>query len=74
MAELYLAHRALQELRLRTKNHRQYRIRYLPMLAMVKAIGRELFRAGLGHQYIKAARSTAKSLREGTVCLPFLGA
>jgi hypothetical protein len=73
LSDLYLAHRALQELRLRTTNHARYRIRYLPMLAMAKAIGRELFRNGYGPRYVQAARSTAADLRQGRLSLPFFG-
>lgn len=73
LSDLYLAHRALQELRLRTRNHARYRIHYLPMLAMAKAIGRELFRSGYGPRYVKAARSTVVALRAGSISLPFLG-
>jgi hypothetical protein len=71
--ELYLAHRSLQQLRMRTRNHARYRLRYLPMLALAKAIGREVFRKGHGPRYVKAARSAASALRDGSVSLPFLG-
>jgi len=73
LTELYLVHRALQELRGRTRNHARYRLRYLPMLAMVKAIGRELFQSGQGPRYVKLARVAHANLRRGEIALPFLG-
>ena len=73
LAELYLAHRALQNLRHRTKNYGKFRVKYLPMLAMVKAIGRELFKSGLGPKYKMAARMTCTDIKRGRVALPFLG-
>ncbi|MBK3732769.1 hypothetical protein GAY29_06525 [Azospirillum brasilense] len=73
LAELYLAHRALQELRRRTRNHARYNLRFLPMLAMVKAIGRQLLRSGYAPRYRAVARAAARELRENRRHLPFFG-
>jgi hypothetical protein len=73
LANLFLVHRALRDLGRRTANYARFRLRFLPMLAIVKAIGRDVFRSGQGRSYRAAARNVVGRLKAGTASLPFLG-
>ncbi len=73
LSELYLTHKALRQLGHRMASQKRWRIRYLPMLAMAKAIGREVFRSGHGAAYRKCARAANAALTAGIASLPFFG-
>jgi hypothetical protein len=70
--ELYMIHRKLRRLLAEHPNRGRARMDFVPMLAYVKALGRECFRKGLGPQYKAAARLAAQQLRDGTMVLPVL--
>lgn len=73
LERLYLVHRSLRELQRYARNHARFHLRFMPMLAIAKAIGREVSRTGFGRAYLYAARSANKKLRAGEIELPFLG-
>jgi hypothetical protein len=71
--ELFLIHHALIGLRANCRNMARFRLVYLPLLALVKAIGRELFaRTGLGPRYRSIARATYQELKQNRIILPYL--
>ena len=72
LAELYVIHRKLREMQTHYPNRARFRKDYLPLLALTKAIGREVFRKSLGLQYWRAARQASASLRAGQIVLPLL--
>lgn len=73
LRELFSIHRQLRRMYKEAPNRARFRIRYLPVLAVVKALGSEVFRTGLGPSYWRAARSMAADLRSGAAVLPVLG-
>jgi len=72
LGELYLIHRKLREMQAHYPNRARFRLEFLPLLALVKAIGRELFRKHLGPGYWRAARRASWALRAQQIALPSL--
>jgi hypothetical protein len=72
LRELYLVHRALIAMRQEYRNRGRWVKDWLPLLALAKAIGREIFQAGLGPTYRSAARAASRELRRGAIVLPYL--
>ena len=72
LGELYLIHRTLREMQAHYPNRARFRREFLPLLALVKAIGRELFRKHLGPRYWQAARQASLALRSQDIALPSL--
>jgi hypothetical protein len=70
LGELYLSHKALVAMRNSYSNKERFRKDYLPLLALVKAIGREVFQLNLGPRYWGAARAASKALRSGDTVIP----
>ncbi|WP_156967879.1 hypothetical protein [Methylosinus sp. PW1] len=72
LTELYLTHRKLRHMQTHYPNIVRFRQEFLPLLAMAKAIGREVFKQHLGPRYWRAARTAAADLRNGKAALPFI--
>ena len=69
LRDLFLAHWALREAQRRLAPPR-WRIQGLPLLAMVKAIGRTLCAKGFRTTFVAAARRAHRDLVAGAICLP----
>jgi len=72
LEELYLIHRKLRHMQTHYANRTRFRLDFLPLLALAKAIGREVFAAHLGPRYRSAARRMSNALRAGEIALPVL--
>lgn len=72
LGELYLIHRKLREMQAYYPNRARFRLEFLPLLALAKATGRELFRKHLGPRYWQAARRASLALRSQQIVLPSL--
>lgn len=69
LRDLFLVHRALRCSQASVGLHR-WKVQALPLLAIVKAIGRTLCSKGLRPAYFKAARAAVAKLAAGTITLP----
>lgn len=72
LKELFLVHRKLSRMQATYLNRARWELHWLPVFALVKAIGREVFRGGLGRRYRQAARIACADLRSGVIVLPCL--
>ena len=72
LSELFLVHKVLREMQAHYPNRGRFRLRFLPLLALTKAIGRDVFRKGHGPRYRRAARKASALLRAGEIVLPCL--
>ncbi len=72
LEDLYLIHRTLRHMQAHYANRARFRLDYLPLLALAKGIGREVFAAHLGPRYRSAARRMSAALRAGEITLPSL--
>lgn len=72
LLELFLIHRKLRQMQSNYRNKARFRRRFLPLLAITKAVGRELFARGLGPRYRSAARRAAARLNKGDIIMPSL--
>ena len=69
---LYLTHSKLRQMQFNYPNKARYRLNYLPLLALVKAIGKQLSEHGHMTNYIRSARKASKMLISGEISLPML--
>ncbi|CAH2605883.1 conserved protein of unknown function (plasmid) [Rhodovastum atsumiense] len=72
LADLYMIHRKLRQMQAHYPNRARFRKDYLPLLALTKAIGRDVFSKHLGPRYWRAARIASAALRAGEAALPCL--
>lgn len=72
LLELFCIHRKLRLMQVSYLNQERFRREFLPLLAWVKAIGREVFASHLGPRYRHAARRASGLLRRGEIVLPCL--
>jgi hypothetical protein len=70
LKELFLIHRELRRIQHEGENIMRFRTRHLPLLALCKAIGREVFARHLGPAYRSAARAAAAEVRDGVLSAP----
>ncbi|WAJ27276.1 hypothetical protein [Antarcticirhabdus aurantiaca] len=70
LGELYLCHLALRRMQTFYLNRLRFRQRFLPLLGLIKALGRMVFEKHLGPAYWSAARAVASKLRAGEVAIP----
>ncbi len=70
LRELYLTHRKLRQMQARYANRLRFRVEFLPLLALTKAIGREICGKGNRGRYRRAARQAAAALQAGQEALP----
>nr|WP_319485229.1 hypothetical protein [uncultured Cohaesibacter sp.] len=69
---LYVTHKKLRQMQFNYPNKARYRLNYLPLLALVKAIGKQLSEQGHMTNYIRSARKASKMLISGEISLPML--
>lgn len=67
LKELFLIHRELRRIQNEGANIMRFRARHLPLLALCKAIGREVFARHLGPAYRSAARAAVADVRNGVL-------
>lgn len=72
LGELFAIHAKLRLMQASAPNAARFRLRYLPLLAIVKAVGQEIFRHGLGPRYWRAARTMVRAIRDGRAIYPSL--
>lgn len=70
LGELYLCHLALRRMQTFYPNRARFRRNFLPLLGLIKALGRMVFEKHLGPAYWSAARGVASMLRAGEISIP----
>jgi hypothetical protein len=70
LIELFLIHRELRRIQSQGGNTARFRARHLPLLALCKALGREVFARHLGPAYVEAARAASTGIRKGLLASP----
>lgn len=69
LTDLYLCHRGLKQQRYEV-SHQRWMVQGNALMAVIKSIGRTLFKQGVGRDYWVAARTTNDLLKSGKITLP----